>query len=199
LSWPRRVRALSAFLALLLASSHAPLRGQSGESQSTETPKLIPRTHEQREARFRAEHRIVLNVEVTDAAGSPITGLTAGDFTLMQDRQPQPITSFRAVNGEAVPVPPQVMLVLDAENNSSRDIANDRKGIEHRTRPQSKWDKPGARCLRDRCKGKLDQDRLPAMDAGHCLSFFHPACSAPRNGATNTMMPSSAAFPTRMK
>ena len=69
-------------------------------------------------------------MEVTDAAGSPITGLTASDFTLMQDRQPQSIASFRAVNGEEAPVPPQVMLLLDAVNNSSRDLANDRKGVE---------------------------------------------------------------------
>jgi VWFA-related protein len=130
LSWPRCVRALSACLALSLASSHAALSSQSGGTQSDQTPKLIPRTHEQREARFRAEHRIVLNVEVRDAAGSPITGLKAEDFMLMQDQQPRSIVTFRAVNGETAPVPPQVMLLLDAVNNSSRDLANDRKGVE---------------------------------------------------------------------
>jgi VWFA-related protein len=130
LSWPRCVRPVSACLALWLALSHAALSGRSGGPQSDQTPKLIPRTHEQREARFRAEHRIVLNVEVRDAAGSPITGLNAEDFTLMQDQQPRSIVTFRAVNGETAPVPPQVMLLLDAVNNSSRDLANDRKGIE---------------------------------------------------------------------
>jgi VWFA-related protein len=115
---------------LSLASSQTAIWGQSAGSQSSEAPKLIPRTHEQREARFRAEHRIVLNVEVTDAAGSPITGLGPGDFTLIQDRQRRSIASFRPVNGESVPVPPQVILLLDAVNNSSRDLANDRKGVE---------------------------------------------------------------------
>ncbi len=130
MSWPRCVRALSACLALSLASSRAALCGQSGATQSSQTPRLIPRTHEEREARFRTEHRIVLNVEVTDAAGNPIAGLKAADFMLMQDRQPRSLASFRPVNGEAAPVPPQVMLLLDAVNNSSRDLANDRKGIE---------------------------------------------------------------------
>jgi VWFA-related protein len=130
LSWPRCVRPVFACLALSLASSHAALSGWSGGTQSDQTPKLIPRTHEQREARFRAEHRIALNVEVRDAAGSPITGLNAEDFTLMQDQQPRSIVTFRAVNGETAPVPPQVMLLLDAVNNSSRDLANDRKGVE---------------------------------------------------------------------
>jgi VWFA-related protein len=120
-----------------MASSPAPACGQSGGPQSREAPKLIPRTHEQREARFQAEHRIVLNVEVTDAEGSPITGLKPGDFTLIEDRQPRSIASFRPVNGEAVPVPPQVMLLLDAVNNSSRDLANDRKGVESFLRQSS--------------------------------------------------------------
>jgi VWFA-related protein len=130
LSWPRCVRPVSACLALSLASSHAALSGRSGGPQSDQTPKLIPRTHEQREARFQAEHRIVLNVEVRDASGNPITGLNAEDFTLMQDQQPRSIVTFRAVNGETAAVPPQVMLLLDAVNNSSRDLANDRKGVE---------------------------------------------------------------------
>ena len=130
MSWPRCARALSACFALLLASNHAALCGQSGGTQSNQTPRLIPRTHDEREARFRAQHRIVLNVEVTDAAGNPITGLKAEDFMLMQDRQPRSVVSFRAMNGETAPVPPQVMLLLDAVNNSSRDLANDRKGVE---------------------------------------------------------------------
>jgi VWFA-related protein len=98
---------------------------------------LIPRTHEQREARFLAEHRIVLNVEVTDAAGSPIAGLEARDFTLIEDHEPRSVASFRPVNGEAVSVPPQVMLLLDAVNNSPRDLANDRKGVESFLRQSS--------------------------------------------------------------
>ncbi|HEY1898096.1 MAG TPA: VWA domain-containing protein [Terracidiphilus sp.] len=137
MSWPRCVQALSACLALWLASSQAALCGQSGGPQSNQTPRLIPRTHEEREARFRAQHRIVLNVEVTDAGGNAVTGLNAGDFVLTQDRQPRSIASFRQVNGEAAPVPPQVMLVLDAVNNSSRDLANDRKGIENFLRQSS--------------------------------------------------------------
>jgi VWFA-related protein len=192
LSWPRCVRALSACLALSLAFNHAALCAQSGGTQSTQTPKLIPRTHEEREARFQAQHRIVLNVEVTDGAGSPIAGLKAADFTLLQDLQPLSIASFRPVNGEAVAVPPHVMLLLDAVNNSSRDIANDRKGIEsflHQS-PEPLAFPTSIAVLSD---GEIKSGR-PARDRGALLdqlrdlsSGLHPIACASEVNPNQTM------------
>jgi VWFA-related protein len=144
---------------------------------------LIPRTHEQREARFQAEHRIVLNVEVTDAAGTPITGLEPGDFTLIEDRQPRSIASFRPVEGEAVPVPPQVMLLLDAVNNSSRDLANDRKGVESFLR-QSTEPLPYPTAIAvlsdgEITSGALTRDRGALLnELGDLSPSFHPIACA---------------------
>jgi VWFA-related protein len=91
---------------------------------------LIPRSHEERERQYQAEHRIVLNVFVSDASGKPVTGLKQEDFTLLDNGQPRALTSFRQMKGSQGIAPARVMLLLDAMNNSPRDIAADRKGIE---------------------------------------------------------------------
>jgi VWFA-related protein len=91
---------------------------------------LIPRSHEEREDTYRAEHRIVLNVLVTDRSGKPVKGLKEDDFTLLDNGQQRPISSFRVVEGSKGLVPARVVLMLDTVNNNPRDITNDRKGIE---------------------------------------------------------------------
>jgi VWFA-related protein len=63
-----------------------------------------------------APHRIVLNVVVTPKSGketAPVSGLQEGDFTLLDNKTPHPITSFRAVNGTE---PISVILLIDAVN-----------------------------------------------------------------------------------
>lgn len=102
--------------------------GASLQSQSV-SPQLIPRTHQEREERYKTQHTIVLSVEVTDASGDPVTGLQSTDFHLLQDRQDHPFASFRAISDDSVPAR-EIVLLLDTVNGSSRDIANDRKSIE---------------------------------------------------------------------
>jgi VWFA-related protein len=104
--------------------------GQSAPPARKPRATLIPRTHDEREDRYRAQHRIILNVVVTDAAGKPVTGMTAGDFTLLDNDRPQTIASFRAIEDAAPAHPAHVIFVLDTVNNSSRSIGNDRKQIE---------------------------------------------------------------------
>ena len=96
----------------------------------TEPVTLIPRSHEQREQRYRLEHRTVLNVLVTDASGNPVTGLTAKNFTLLDNGQPQTISSVRPVVGSKGVAPVRIILMLDAVNNSPRELAIDRRGVE---------------------------------------------------------------------
>jgi VWFA-related protein len=93
-------------------------------------PSLIPRSHEERENRYQTEHRIVLNVLVTDRSGKPVKGLKEEDFSLLDRGQPQTVSSFRTVEGSRGLVPARVVLMLDTVNNSPRGITNDRKGIE---------------------------------------------------------------------
>ncbi len=81
------------------------------------------------------QDRIKLDVLVTDAAGEPVAGLTQQDFTLFDNRKPQPIRSFREVDGtvgsgkEEPPV--QVILLVDVTNTSLRVVGNERFQIEN--------------------------------------------------------------------
>jgi VWFA-related protein len=58
---------------------------------------------------------IRLDIVVTDDAGNPVSGLSAKDFTLLDNGRPQPIVSFHDFDGIASkPDPPvQVILVID--------------------------------------------------------------------------------------
>jgi hypothetical protein len=55
-----------------------------------------------------------LSVVVAAKSGSPVIGLQRQDFTLMDNKSPQPIMSFKAVS--AVQEPVQVILLIDAVN-----------------------------------------------------------------------------------
>ena len=63
-------------LALALAgSAWAQQSAQVPPDTGAHGPKLTPRTHEEREHTYEAEHHVILNVLVTDRAGRPVTGL----------------------------------------------------------------------------------------------------------------------------
>ena len=87
----------------LCASSPAPLRSANAATHSS--------------------HHIILNVLVTDASGKPVTGLNQSDFTLLDNGQPQKITSFRPLSANAEGQPLHVILLFDAVNNSARNYA----------------------------------------------------------------------------
>jgi VWFA-related protein len=81
------------------------------------------------------EGRMKLDVLVTDSAGAPIAGLQQQDFTLFDNKKPQPILSFRAINGStgngtAADPPVEVILLIDATNNSLHNIAYERSQVE---------------------------------------------------------------------
>jgi VWFA-related protein len=78
---------------------------------------------------------IKLDVMVTDGAGQPVAGLQQQDFTLLDNRKPQPILSFRAVDGTtgdgtAADPPVQVILLIDMANNLLHNIAYERYQID---------------------------------------------------------------------
>ena len=93
-------------------------------------PALIPRTHEERERIYQAEHHVILDVLVTDRSGKPVMGLQQNNFTLLDNGQPRKLSSFRVVEGSKGIAPVRVILMLDAVNNSPKDIAGDRRGVE---------------------------------------------------------------------
>jgi VWFA-related protein len=56
--------------------------------------------------------QMTLHVSVDARSGNPIEGLTAADFTLLDNKKQEPITSFREVKNQ----PSRIVVVLDAVN-----------------------------------------------------------------------------------
>jgi VWFA-related protein len=76
--------------------------------------------------------RITLDVVVTDKSGKPTPGLQQQDFTVLDNKQPNKILSFEAVQGgPATADPPiEVMLLVDEVNTSFRGVSYARQEIE---------------------------------------------------------------------
>src|SRR3954465_14013898 len=66
-------------IALLCAAFDASAQITSGDGSGS--PKLIPRTKAEREAKYLFHHRILLNVQATDSSGRAVNGLNASNFT----------------------------------------------------------------------------------------------------------------------
>jgi VWFA-related protein len=75
--------------------------------------------------------RINLDVVVTDKSGKPVAGLQRSDFTLLDDKYPQPILSFQAFeeNNEAND-PPQLILAIDEVDASFQGVAEVRLAVD---------------------------------------------------------------------
>jgi len=71
---------------------------------------------------------IRLDVVVTDKSGNPVSGLQLEDLTLLDNRAPQTITSFKAVDGQQARV--EVVLVIDTVNVGARELAIERQEIK---------------------------------------------------------------------
>jgi len=106
-------------LVLLLPLSAA--SGQNTPPQSTPQPQLQPRTAEPKVPPPTSPDRVItIDVQVTDKSGAPVLGLQQQDFTVLDDKRPQNILSFHAVDNEAASTtdPVEVVLVVDAVNTS---------------------------------------------------------------------------------
>jgi VWFA-related protein len=76
---------------------------------------------------------IQLNVVVTDKSGKPVSGLTASDFTLLDNNQPGRILSFHAYDGaEHRPDPPvKVIVLFDTVNTDFDAVSYARQQVEN--------------------------------------------------------------------
>jgi VWFA-related protein len=79
-----------------------------------------------------AEGRIHLDVVVTDAAGTPVTGLDPWDFSLIDNDKLRKVLTFRAFNGATVkPDPPvEVILLIDMANLPFQQVAFVRQQVD---------------------------------------------------------------------
>ncbi|HWZ52785.1 MAG TPA: VWA domain-containing protein [Granulicella sp.] len=72
--------------------------------------------------------KITLDVVVTPKSGAPVSDLQAQDFTLLDNKTPRPITSFRAFAQSQEPA--EVVLVIDDVNTEFQTIAYARPQID---------------------------------------------------------------------
>ena len=131
---PRRRTTGALFIGLALNLSAIHTRAFQAQSTGpalppdSHTPRLIPRTSAERQQRYLTQHRIILNVHVADASGKPDRDLGQADFTLYDNDQPRSLVTFRSVEGNAAQA--HVLIVLDAVNNSTKQIHSFGKDIE---------------------------------------------------------------------
>jgi VWFA-related protein len=73
------------------------------------------------------DSEIHLDVVVTTKSGSAVTGLSKQDFTILDNKAPQTIGSFQAVDGTQ---PTEVVIVIDAVNAPYRAVSYERAQID---------------------------------------------------------------------
>lgn len=71
---------------------------------------------------------INLNIVVTEKSGSPVTDLQQEDFTILDNKVPQTITSFRALDTTQTPI--GVVIVIDAVNAKYITVSYERDQID---------------------------------------------------------------------
>jgi VWFA-related protein len=71
---------------------------------------------------------IHLDVVVTAKSGAPLGDLQQQDFTLLDNKVPRTITSFKVVNGREAPI--EAVLVIDAVNANAQVVGNERIQID---------------------------------------------------------------------
>jgi len=76
----------------------------------------------------RGTGRIFLDVVVTPKSGPPVSDLQQQDFTLLDNKVPQTVASFRAFDARLAPV--EVILVIDAVNTGYQNLAYERSQID---------------------------------------------------------------------
>ncbi|HEX3435224.1 MAG TPA: VWA domain-containing protein [Pseudacidobacterium sp.] len=126
LSWLRiALTSLAVFFVLEFTMQQAGAQASSG----SEEKKLIPRTPEDTENARLADRHIVLQVVATDASGKAISGLQQQDFTILDNDQPQKMSSFEALQGATADPPVEVILLADMVNTSFQRVGYERDQI----------------------------------------------------------------------
>jgi len=72
--------------------------------------------------------KIYLDVVVTPKSGPPVADLQQQDFTLLDNKAPQTITSFKAVTAREAPI--EIVLVIDAVNDTAENLGYARIQID---------------------------------------------------------------------
>lgn len=76
-----------------------------------------------------ADHRISIDVEVTDKQGQHLHGLTAQDFTLLDNKQPAKILDFHEADTRTPADPVSIVIVIDMINTGFDVVAREREQL----------------------------------------------------------------------
>ncbi len=77
------------------------------------------------------DSRVTVDVVVSDTLGHPIRGLQAGDFTLLDNKTPRKLLSFREVDARNSPDDPvHVVIVVDMINTGFNEVAREREELD---------------------------------------------------------------------
>ena len=114
--------------------ANAPESIKSNVTLQRRAQQLMAAAHDSQSgfARVRMNHRIGLDMVVTDEAGNPVSGLNADSFTVLDNDRPQKIVSFHAGGDstEAKPDPPtEILILIDTVNASLVDVSYERQQI----------------------------------------------------------------------
>lgn len=104
-----------------------------GFAQRSASPPLVaPPADDAALLRGPVVRRISLDVVVTDKSGNPVPGLQQQDFTVLDDKQPQKLLSFRASDqtSQAPDSPLQAILLVDAVNIGFQGAGLQRQALE---------------------------------------------------------------------
>jgi VWFA-related protein len=99
------------------------LAQQNAPAGQSEAPPAVPLAS--------ANRRITLDVVVNDKSGKPVPGLAQQDFKLLDNKQPQTILSFDAIQGPASAAAPpvEVILLIDEVNTAFSGVAYEREQV----------------------------------------------------------------------
>ena len=112
------------FTAVLLLGLSATLFGQVTPPAPAAPPSSeLPAAGSQKNA------PITLHVVVSDRAGNHISGLQQQDFTLLDNKHPQTLLSFREVSKSAPAEPVEAILLVDAVNTAFTGVSYEREQI----------------------------------------------------------------------
>jgi VWFA-related protein len=119
-------------LLLVLFATLSVLLSSLSWAQNTPPPQLQPRPAEPEKASSPpgSERQIELTVQVTDKSDAPVRGLQKEDFTVLDDKRPQNILSFKAVDEPAAASPVEIVLVVDAVNASFQAVTYERNELK---------------------------------------------------------------------
>jgi len=129
------LQVLTGVLGLSLLSFAQPAFSQQGSEAASPSP-VTPPAQGASSPSHDVGRRITLDVVVSDKSGKPVPGLQQQDFTLLDDKQPQTILSFRAGDlamnetSKAADSSLQAILLVDAVNTSFRSVGNERLALQ---------------------------------------------------------------------